>query len=104
MPDVSRVSPSLRKQACAEALLLHRCSRAGPAQPWTTLSFSKDAAVTGLAVGKGHGALANLVPLYWTIQCFVACVLWWGFGGFGFGCLFWFLGFFLCVCVCFLTS
>lgn len=79
MPDVSRVSPSLRKQAWAEALLLHQCSKAGPAQLWTTPYFSEDAAVTGLAVGKGHGALANLVPLYWTILCFFVCVLWCGF-------------------------
>lgn len=77
MPDVSRVSPSVRKQ-CVLKHSHSPCLQAGPSHLWATQSFGKDAAVTGLAVGKGHGALANLgcgalanlVPLYWTILGF----------------------------------
>lgn len=60
----------LPSAACAEALLQPGHLQAWPSQLWTTQSLGKDAAVTGLAVGRGHGAPANLVPLYWTFLAF----------------------------------
>lgn len=62
--------PFPQKAACAEALLQPGHLQAWPSQLWTTQSLGKDAAVTGLAVGKGHGTPANLVPLYWTFLFF----------------------------------